>query len=150
MICSVIAISISYGTPVRPDEYLEAESSIFMQDSMDDIYASGKMDEGDRGYTSTLEADGRTVFGGLRIYETGGHKYLIESVVTAESFAGYYTLAVAVYLSKLFVIETVIVWLGLPLTITKLIAEVLLFIVTYFVQHNIIFKKKSKKKSENK
>ena len=67
-----------------------------------------------------------------------------------KSFAGYYTLAVAVYLSKLFVIETVILWLGLPLTITKLIAEVLLFIVTYFVQHNIIFKKKSKKKSEDK
>lgn len=85
-----ISAAISYGTPVRPDEYLEAESSIFMQDSMDDIYASGKMDEGDRGYTSTLEADGRTVFGGLRIYETGGHRYLIESVVTAESFAGFY------------------------------------------------------------
>ena len=81
---------ISYGIPVRPDKYLDAESDIFMQDSMEDIYASGKLAEGSRTYTSTLDDEGRLTFGGVRIYESGGHRYLIESVITAQSFTGFF------------------------------------------------------------
>ena len=72
-----------------------------------------------------------------------------------KSLVGYYSLAVAVYLSKLGIIEA-LVWGGEKLGVSnsfllecaKIIAEVVMFIVTYFVQHNFIFKNKSKKKSE--
>ena len=101
---------ISYGMPVRPDKYLDAESDIFMQDSMEDIYASGKMDEGDRAYTSTLDDEGRLTFGGVRIYETGGHRYLIESVITAQSFTGYFMPFMIIYAFIL-----MLIFIGIPM-----------------------------------
>ena len=101
---------ISYGMPVRPDEYLDAESDIFMQDSMEDIYASGKLAEGSRTYTSTLDDEGRLTFGGVRIYETGGHRYLIESVITAQSFTGYFMPFIIIYAFIL-----LLIFIGIPM-----------------------------------
>ena len=101
---------ISYGMPVRPDKYLDAESDIFMQDSMEDIYASGKLAEGSRTYTSTLDDEGRLTFGGVRIYETGGHRYLIESVITAQSFTGYFMPFIIIYAFIL-----MLIFIGIPM-----------------------------------
>lgn len=73
-----------------------------------------------------------------------------------KSLIGYYVLAVGVYLSKLAIIEA-LVWGGgkigvsnsVLLELSKIIAEFVMFIVTYFVQHNFIFKNKKKKTSKN-
>ena len=62
-----------------------------------------------------------------------------------KSMIGYYSLAGVVYLIKLGLIELVIKFLGLKLWITKIIVETVMFVFTYFVQHNVIFKKKKTK-----
>ncbi len=81
-----------------------------MQDSMEDIYASGKLAEGSRTYTSTLDDEGRLTFGGVRIYETGGHRYLIESVITAQSFTGYFMPFIIIYAFIL-----LLIFIGIPM-----------------------------------
>ena len=62
---------------------------------------------------------------------------------------GYYSLAGVVYLIKLGLIELVINRLGFKLWITKIIVETAMFVFTYFVQHNFVFKKKKKKSKQN-
>ena len=102
--------SICYGVPVRPDEFLAVEDDVFMQDQLSYIYASGKMEEGERYYSTTLTVDGRKTFGTLRIYETGGHRYLYEGIITAQSFAEYYTPFMIVY-----GIFLALVFIGIPM-----------------------------------
>lgn len=62
-----------------------------------------------------------------------------------KSMIGYYSLAGVVYLIKLGLIELIINRLGFKLWITKMIVETAMFVFTYFVQHNLIFKKKNRK-----
>ena len=102
----IFGMYTSYGYPIRPDKFLSEEGDIFMQDSLADMVASGKMDYKDRGYSRTCEIDGRPTYGTIEIYETGGHKYLIESVITAQSFTEYYMpfmIGYAVFLALLFI-----------------------------------------------
>ena len=59
-----------------------------------------------------------------------------------KSMIGYYSLAGIVYLVKLGLIELIITITPMKLWLTKIIVETAMFIFTYFIQHNFIFKKK--------
>ncbi len=87
----------AYSLPVRPDKFLDEQGDIFMQDSVASMVASGKIDYGDHGYSSVREYDGRMTLGNITFYEAGGHKYLIESVITAKSFTEFYMPFLIIY-----------------------------------------------------
>ena len=83
---------------------------------------------------------------------TVNRKFVFNSTVPlGKSLIEYYSLAGGVFVVKTYVfIEIMTRILSIPLAIAKPCAEVILFVINYFIQKKLIFNKKKKKSNQTK
>ena len=82
-------LTISIGS-VRPDNVLEQESAVFGTKSLAKLYESGYFEDSQYYLCEYDEEGGRKTYGLVEIYELGRHRYLIEQIITTESFTEHY------------------------------------------------------------
>ena len=83
-------LTFSIGA-IRPDYMLEKEADVFGANSLDELYKSDNFSPDSQGYSCSYDIEGgNRSIGYARIYETGGHKYVIMQIITVEPFVRHF------------------------------------------------------------
>lgn len=101
---------------VRPDEFLEKEKVLFQAQSWDEIALPSddpkiiSFHDSNEWYQENYEHDGRLTQGLIRTLDINGNKYLVEYIITSESYIGFFMPFFIV-----FAIVLLVLGIGIPL-----------------------------------